>query len=186
MLHSEKEYKPSEIPRSIVARAGKVASRVAELIRDIRKMMSPYTASKLKERSYNRLKDYISVAGQLGVTHIYAFSQTSKNVIMKLGKTPEGPTMHFRINEYSLAHQIKDLQVLELTLHTRCFHFYISSRSLYLIHLFIYLFNSFLSILGLLTRLIPISYVLIEKTLRQSYGVHNISTGCIEQLWPGT
>jgi ribosome biogenesis protein SSF1/2 len=39
-----------DVPRSIVARASKVAPMVSELICDIRKMMNPHTASNLKER----------------------------------------------------------------------------------------------------------------------------------------
>ena len=102
---------PDNIPRSIVAKASKVGPRVTELIRDFRKMMNPYTATNLRERSYNRLKDYIAVADKLDVTHIFAISQTNKNIVLKIGKTPEGPTIHFRIKEYSLAQQIKALQV---------------------------------------------------------------------------
>ena len=34
------------IPRSIVAKASKVAPQVSELVRDVRKLMSPYTATK--------------------------------------------------------------------------------------------------------------------------------------------
>jgi len=99
--------------------------------------MNPYTASNLKEKrqnylfiyfllydtvylkfklqyysksSYNRIKDYIAVAGKLNVTHILGISQTTKNVILKLCKTPDGPTIHFMINSYSLTHQIKAYQ----------------------------------------------------------------------------
>lgn len=106
---------PDNIPRSIVAKASKVGPKVTELIRDFRKMMNPYTATNLRERAYNRLKDYIAVADKLGVTHIFAISQTDKNIVMKIGKTPEGPTIHFRVKEYSLSQQIKALQVSHST-----------------------------------------------------------------------
>jgi hypothetical protein len=33
-------------------------------------MMYPYTATKLKESKKNSLKDYISAAGQFGVSHM--------------------------------------------------------------------------------------------------------------------
>jgi ribosome biogenesis protein SSF1/2 len=56
------------------------------------------------------MKDYISVAGQLAVTHIFAISQTPKHVVLKIGRTSDGPTMHFRVNEYSLASQVRTLQ----------------------------------------------------------------------------
>jgi hypothetical protein len=42
--------KDKEIPRSLVVRASIVAPTVRLLIRDLRKVMSPYTAMNLKER----------------------------------------------------------------------------------------------------------------------------------------
>ena len=38
------------VPRTIVAKGSKVSSYVAELIKDLRKLMSPYTATNLRER----------------------------------------------------------------------------------------------------------------------------------------
>jgi hypothetical protein len=40
------------IPRTIVARSYKVAPCVGELIKDVRKMMGPFTASNLRERRW--------------------------------------------------------------------------------------------------------------------------------------
>ena len=39
-----------DVPRSIVAKANKVSPVVGELVRDIRKLMSPYTANNLREK----------------------------------------------------------------------------------------------------------------------------------------
>ena len=39
-------------------------------------MMMPLTAAKLKERRKNTLKDFVSVAGPLGVTHMMCFAST--------------------------------------------------------------------------------------------------------------
>ncbi|XP_040947148.1 peter Pan-like protein [Gossypium hirsutum] len=36
---------------------------------DLRKLMLPYTALKLKEKKRNNLKDFLNVAGPMGVTH---------------------------------------------------------------------------------------------------------------------
>ena len=38
------------VPKSIVAKASKVAPQVSELVRDLRKIMNPYTASNLREK----------------------------------------------------------------------------------------------------------------------------------------
>ena len=42
--------KDLNVPRTIVARSGKVRTYVAELIKDLRKLMEPNTASNLRER----------------------------------------------------------------------------------------------------------------------------------------
>ncbi len=56
------------------------------------------------------MKDYSAVAGQLGITHLVVISQTQQNVIMRLGRFPDGPTLHFRINAYSLSRQVRATQ----------------------------------------------------------------------------
>lgn len=100
-----------DIPQSIVARSSKVAIPVKELIKDVRRLMGPYTASNLREKSYNRLKDYLAVSSVLGVSHLITFSQTQNhNVVMKMAKSPQGPTLHFKVNAYSLASDVKSLQ----------------------------------------------------------------------------
>jgi ribosome biogenesis protein SSF1/2 len=56
------------------------------------------------------MKDYAAVAGQLGVTHLMVISQTQSNVILRLARIPDGPTLHFRVNQYSLARQVRATQ----------------------------------------------------------------------------
>jgi len=109
-----------EVPRTIVAKSGKVVPNVAELVQDLRKLMGPHTAASLKEKNYNKMKDYIAVAGQLGITHLMVLSQTKSNsngsgdaatvphsnIVMKVGKYPSGPTLHFHITRYTLSRQV--------------------------------------------------------------------------------
>ena len=68
--------------------------------------MYPYTASKLKESKKNSIKDFINVAGVFGVTHMVLFSQTEKSTYMRLIKNPRGPTVTFKVDEYSLAKDV--------------------------------------------------------------------------------
>lgn len=56
------------------------------------------------------MKDFAAVAGQLGVSHLLVVSQTDKNVVLRASRFPNGPTLHFRINKYSLARQVRLLQ----------------------------------------------------------------------------
>ena len=57
------------------------------------------------------MKDYASVAGALGVSHILTVSQSdTDNVILRIARCPNGPTLHFKILKYSLSGQVKATQ----------------------------------------------------------------------------
>jgi ribosome biogenesis protein SSF1/2 len=96
-------------PKSMVIRigAGEVGKSVSQLVKDVRKIMEPGTASRLKERKSNKLKDFIVMAGPLGVTHMLLFSRSAAgNTNLRLAVTPRGPTLHFRVDNYSLCKDI--------------------------------------------------------------------------------
>ncbi|KDN35769.1 hypothetical protein RSAG8_11331, partial [Rhizoctonia solani AG-8 WAC10335] len=76
------------------------------LVRDLRKVMEPNTASRLRERKRNKLKDYLVIAPTLGVTHIIALTLTPIAPSLRIVKLSAGPTLSFRVEKYSLA---KDL-----------------------------------------------------------------------------
>lgn len=91
--------------------AGEVGSSVSQLVKDFRSMMEPDTASRLKERKANKLKDYITMAGPLGVSHLFLFSRsTLGNVNLRIALTPRGPTLHFQVDSYSLCRDIQQSQ----------------------------------------------------------------------------
>ncbi|ORY66804.1 Brix domain-domain-containing protein [Leucosporidium creatinivorum] len=62
-------------PKSFVVKSGTVGTSVAALTKDVRKVLEPNTGSRLRERKANRLRDYVSMSGPLGVTHLLVFSQ---------------------------------------------------------------------------------------------------------------
>ncbi|KAL9000925.1 MAG: hypothetical protein Q9188_005571 [Gyalolechia gomerana] len=100
----------SRTPKSMVIRAGagEVGASVSQLVKDVRRTMEPGTASRLKERKTNRLRDYTTMAGPLGVSHLLLFSKSSTgNTNLRLALVPRGPTLHFRVEKYSLC---KDVQ----------------------------------------------------------------------------
>ncbi|GAM88046.1 hypothetical protein ANO11243_060750 [Dothideomycetidae sp. 11243] len=102
--------KPGErIPKSMVIRigAGEVGPSITQLVKDVREVMEPHTASRLKERRANRLRDYTTMAGPLGVTHLLLFSRSENgNTNLRLAISPRGPTLHFRVTNYSLCKDI--------------------------------------------------------------------------------
>jgi ribosome biogenesis protein SSF1/2 len=88
--------------------AGEVGPSVSQLVKDVRLMMEPGTASRLKERRANRLRDYLTMAGPLGVSHLLLFSRSeSGNTNMRLAITPRGPTLHFNVEKYSLCKDVR-------------------------------------------------------------------------------
>ncbi|KAG8525899.1 uncharacterized protein KY384_000661 [Bacidia gigantensis] len=107
-------HKPgSKDPKSMVIRigAGAVGPSVSQLVKDVRQMMEPGTASRLQERRKNGLRDYTTMAGPLGVSHLLLFSRSeSGNTNLRLAITPRGPTLHFRVDQYVLAKDIKKAQ----------------------------------------------------------------------------
>lgn len=100
-------------PKSMVIRigAGEVGSSISQLATDVRKVMEPGTASRLKERKANKLRDYVTMCGPLGVTHLLLFSRSSSgNTNLRVSTTPQGPTLNFRVEKYSLARDVKRAQ----------------------------------------------------------------------------
>ena len=110
-LQSSEELK---IPRSLVIRRGKTESELIELVTDIRKLMRPYTALNFKEDATNRkvtLSHYAtSLSSSMGVTHLLAISQNSSKITLRIGRTPSGPTLSFRVKRFTLGRQIKAVQ----------------------------------------------------------------------------
>ncbi|OAY63909.1 peter Pan-like protein isoform X1 [Ananas comosus] len=96
----------SKIPKSFVFARGKLPGPLKQLELDLRKMMLPYTALKLKEKKRNTLKDFLNVAGPMGVTHFLILSNPKSVPHLRVARTPQGPTLTFEIHEYALAADI--------------------------------------------------------------------------------
>lgn len=100
-------------PKSMVIRigAGEVGTSISQLATDVRRVMEPGTASRLKERKANRLRDYVTMCGPLGVSHLLLFSRSETgNTNLRVATTPQGPTLHFRVEKYSLARDVRRAQ----------------------------------------------------------------------------
>jgi ribosome biogenesis protein SSF1/2 len=98
-------------PHSMVIHRGHVDKDIRILIQDFRRVMEPFTASELKATQKNSLKDFISIAGPLHVTHLIMFTQSELNDHLKIARLPRGPTVNFNILEYS--HRNDVLSVLK-------------------------------------------------------------------------
>lgn len=68
-------------------------------------------SSLLQEKKRNNLKDFLNVAGPMGVTHFLIISKTATAPYLRVARTPQGPTLTFKIQEYSLAVDVAQSQV---------------------------------------------------------------------------
>jgi ribosome biogenesis protein SSF1/2 len=95
-------------------RRGKVEAEVTDLITDLRKVMLPFTALNFKEDPKNRKHTLATYSKELampmGVSHIVALSQNAEHLNMRLARVPEGPTMTFRVNKFSLSKHVRAIQ----------------------------------------------------------------------------
>lgn len=108
-----------KIPKSMIFKMGskKVGSVAAspasqhaltQLVRDTRCAMEPHTAGKLRERKGNKLRDFVTMAGPLGVSHLMVFTKGESGMTsLRMARVPRGPTLHFKVSQYSL---IKDVR----------------------------------------------------------------------------
>ncbi|KAK1217496.1 rRNA-binding ribosome biosynthesis protein [Marasmius sp. AFHP31] len=103
---AENETAKSSDPKSFIIKHGQVGSSLTQLVRDFRKVMEPNTASRLRERNRNKLKDYLTMAPALGVTHLLAFTLTDVAPSLRLVRLSNGPSLSFRVERYSLMKDI--------------------------------------------------------------------------------
>ncbi|KAH1029042.1 protein Peter pan [Dendroctonus ponderosae] len=100
---------PDEVvnaPHSFVIHKGLPGGSTLELTKDFRKVMEPFTASSLKERKKNTIKDFVAVAGVLHVSHLSIFSRTELGMYLKITRLPRGPTLTFKIHNFTLARDV--------------------------------------------------------------------------------
>lgn len=94
------------IPQAIVIRRGRTSKVVNDLVADLRLVMAPWCARKLRETKQNRVKDFVSVASTFGVAHLLMVSQTDNGVYLRIASMPAGPTLTFQVDEFSLRRDI--------------------------------------------------------------------------------
>ncbi|XP_058008618.1 peter Pan-like protein isoform X2 [Hevea brasiliensis] len=100
-----------KIPKSFVFSRGKLPGPLKQLQMDLRKLMLPYTALNLREKKRNNLRDFLNVSGPMGVTHFLILSKTETAPYLRVARTPQGPTLIFKIHEYSTAQDVAQSQL---------------------------------------------------------------------------
>ncbi|XP_046488057.1 protein Peter pan [Neodiprion pinetum] len=105
-INSEEPVDLVRAPHSFVIQRGLPGGHILELTKDFRRVMEPYTASSLKARKRNTIKDFVSVSGALHVSHMCIFTRTELGMYLKLCRIPRGPTLSFKITSFSLARDV--------------------------------------------------------------------------------
>lgn len=100
-----------KIPKSFVFSRGKLPGPLKQLQMDLRKLMLPYTALKLKETKRNNLRDFVTLASGMNVTHFLILSKTDSAPYLRVARMKHGPTLTFKIHKYSLAADIAQSQL---------------------------------------------------------------------------
>ena len=70
----------------------------------------PFFFTTTQERPNNKLKDFLEVSSALGVTHLVVFNQTEAGTNLRFARVPRGPTLCFKITNYSLVSDVRKSQ----------------------------------------------------------------------------
>lgn len=90
----------------MVIKRGTIDPDTKELMGNMRQVMEPYTAAALKVAKKNTLKDFVAIAGPMHVTHLICFSQTELGDYLKFIRLPRGPTIHFKLKDFSTSNDV--------------------------------------------------------------------------------
>lgn len=93
-------------PHSFVIHRGLPFPNITYLTMDFRRMMEPYTASSLRERRKNKIKDFVSLSGLFNVSHMCVFNKSANQLSFKVARLPKGPTLNFKIHQFTLARDV--------------------------------------------------------------------------------
>eukprot|EP00924_Labyrinthula_sp_SR-Ha-C_P005126 maker-scaffold_1-snap-gene-22.62-mRNA-1 protein AED:0.01 eAED:0.01 QI:53/1/1/1/1/1/3/96/431 len=110
-LNDDKDTKEHENdPRSFVVKIGRVNPNLQTLVSDVRQIMAPYTALKLKERKNSTIKDFLSVSSYFNVSNVLIIGETTEGPTLRISKVGLGPTLTMKIEKYALCKQIRSRQ----------------------------------------------------------------------------
>lgn len=93
-------------PHSFVLQRGYPCPKLHDLMMDFRRVMEPFTATHLRERKNNKIKDFVSVSGTFHVANMCVFNRSTEQVMLKIGRLPRGPTLTFKIHQFTLARDV--------------------------------------------------------------------------------
>lgn len=91
-----------EAAHSFVIKRGKIGGGLTALMQDIRCVFEPFTAKELKITRKNSVRDFVSVASLFHVQNMLIITRTEKSAYLKFCKLPRGPTLTYKILNYTI------------------------------------------------------------------------------------
>lgn len=111
--HKGSSWEPAAVkqaPHSFVIKRGQIGVGLNKLLHDFRSVMEPFTASKLQVMKRNSVRDFVSVASIFSVQHMLIITKTSKSAYLRFCKLPRGPTVTYKILNYTTKKDIVSSQ----------------------------------------------------------------------------
>ena len=65
-----------------------------------------YLCSRVQVQKKNTIKDFVSVSSLLKVSHLMIFTNSAIGPYIRIARLPQGPTLMFRIHNYSLGRDV--------------------------------------------------------------------------------
>ncbi|KAL3085034.1 hypothetical protein niasHS_010103 [Heterodera schachtii] len=109
-IAGQKTQEEPRTPHAFVIHSAGVGRYVRQLEMDLRRVMSPNTSKALRVLKRNKLKDFVVHSQFLGVSHLIILSRTELSTHLRIIRNPQGPTLHFRVEKYSLARDVLSVQ----------------------------------------------------------------------------
>lgn len=98
-----------EVPKSFVIHRSEISKDLKVLESNIREMMYPFTAMKLKESGKAKMKEILHTTKNFGVRNLFILGSKGKNNILKLANLPNGPTFTFKVDSFCLNRDLQNL-----------------------------------------------------------------------------
>ena len=83
----------------VIQNCSNINASINDLVMNTRSILEPYVLKRLKQKTRNTTKDFVSMAATLNCAHIWMYSLTENHLNLRLSRLPQGPTLVFRVKQ---------------------------------------------------------------------------------------
>lgn len=91
-----------EAAHSFIIKRGQIGGGLTMMMKDLRCVFEPFTAKNLQVTRKNSVRDFVSIAPFFHVQNMLIITKTEKSAYLRFCKLPRGPTLTYRILDYTL------------------------------------------------------------------------------------